>query len=126
MHIEHVNLSISNLQRSIDFYCRLFDFRVRWQETDPDAQPAAHVGNDEIYLALFEASEPAVAENNYERVGLNHFGLTVPDLAPYRDRLAELGVTPHHEPTYDPGPRLYFFDSDHIEVELVQTLEPGG
>ena len=121
MRIEHVNLSVSKLQRSIDFYCRLFDFHVRWRQTDPDEQPSAHVGNEEIYFALFEAAEPGEAENNYDRVGLNHFGLAVADLAPYRQRLAELGVTPHHEPTYVPGPRLYFFDPDHIEVELVQT-----
>jgi len=121
MRIEHVNLSVADLERSIDFYCRLFDFRVRWRQADPDEQPAAHVGNDETYIAMFEAAKPGEAPSDYDQVGLNHFGLIVEDLEPYRRRLAELGVTPHHEPDYDPGPRLYFFDPDHIEVELVQA-----
>jgi len=36
-------------------------------------------------------------------------------------RLVELGVSPGEELEYEPGRRLYFFDPDGIEVELVET-----
>ncbi len=118
--IEHVNLSVSNLQRSIDFYCKLFDFRVRWRgEADVEAQEA-HVGNDEMYIALFETQRPGNAEVDYQRVGLNHFGVVVADLKRYRDKLHQLGIAPHYEPEYAPGRRFYFYDPDTVEAELVQ------
>ncbi len=120
MFIEHVNLTVSDLERSIDFYSELFDFRLRWRNRrDTGEQPAAHVGDDRSYLAFFEAPKPGQVDVDYDKVGLNHFGLVVPDLAPYRSRLHTLGVEPHLERTYDPGERLYFFDPDGIEVELV-------
>jgi len=42
------------------------------------------------------------------------------DLDLARARLTAAGVQPHLEQSYEPGHRLYFFDPDGIEVELVQ------
>ncbi len=118
--LEHVNLTVSDLDRSIDLYCRLFDYRVRWRGTLTDGRPAAHVGTDEHYLALFQAKEPGRVENDYTEVGLNHFGLVVDDLDSLQVRLRELGITPTAEQDYEPGRRVYFFDPDGIEIELIQ------
>ena len=120
MILEHVNLTVSDLQRSIDFYCELFGFRVRWRADAAAEKQEAHVGNDDIYLAFFQAPQPGTAEVDYERVGLNHFGIVVDDLDKYRERLSRLGVKPHYEPEYAPGRRYYFYDPDGVEVELVQ------
>ena len=57
MILEHINLSVSDLERSICFYRDLFDFGVRWRGTTTEGAPAAHVGNESVYLALFEARE---------------------------------------------------------------------
>lgn len=120
MVLEHVNLTVSDLQQSIDFYCQLFDFRVRWRASADAEKQEAHVGSDDMYIAFFQAPRPGAAEPDYNRVGLNHFGIIVDDLGKYRDRLSRLGVEPHYEPEYTPGRRLYFYDPDHVEVELVQ------
>jgi len=122
MHLEHVNLTVSDLGRSIDFYSRLLGLHVRWRrEAGVDLTAAAHVGTDEQYIAMFQAApgtpRPVV---DYEAVGLNHFGFVVDDLDSARNRLADLGVTPHSEADYDPGRRLYFYDPDGTEVELVE------
>lgn len=122
MFLEHVNFTVADLDRSIDFYCRLLDLRLRWRRAGSDGvTAAAHVGDDRHYLALFEArpgsSRP---QPDYESVGLNHFGFVVDDLDAARERLASLGVTAHSEASYDPGRRLYFYDPDGIEVELVE------
>ena len=121
MFLEHVNLTVSDLDRSIDFYCNLLGLRVRWRREAGEDCAAAHVGDDRYYLALFEAlpgSGPPPVD--YETVGLNHFGFVVDDLDAARERLVSLGVTPHSEADYEPGRRLYFFDPDGIEVELVK------
>jgi catechol 2,3-dioxygenase-like lactoylglutathione lyase family enzyme len=126
MFLEHVNLTVSDLDRSIDFYCRLLGLRVRWRRAPgEDGTPAAHVGDDRHYIALFQAgpgtTRPSV---DYDAVGLNHFGFVVDDLDAACDRLETLGITPHSEADYEPGRRLYFMDPDGIEVELVE-YEPA-
>ena len=122
MFLEHVNLTVSDLDRSIAFYARLFGGHVRWRRDATDDVPAAaHVGSDRQYVALFQARagspRPTV---DYAAVGLNHFGVVVDDLDAARARLESLGVSAHSEADYDPGRRLYFYDPDGIEVELVE------
>ncbi|MCP3904999.1 MAG: VOC family protein [Planctomycetes bacterium] len=122
MHLEHVNLTVSDLDRSVDFYRRLLGYEVRWRREAADDLPAAaHVGDENHYIAMFQsAPAPAMAPVSYDAVGLNHFGFVVDDLDAARDRLRDLGVEPHSEADYDPGRRLYFHDPDGIEVELVE------
>lgn len=120
MHLEHVNLTVSDLDRSIAFYCDLLDLHVRWKgEIDVD-RLGAHVGNDTSYLALFQATKPGDVENDYRRVGINHFGFVVDDLDEARRRIAQLGARIHLEGDYTPGRRIYVFDPDGHEVELVE------
>ena len=123
MFLEHVNLTVSDLDRSIDFYGRLLGLKVRWRRDATDDNPAAaHVGDDRNYLAFFQATRSAGERPplDYGAVGLNHFGFVVDDLNATRARLMDLGITPHGEADYDPGRRLYFFDPDGIEVELIE------
>ncbi len=93
---------------------------MRWRGTTANGLPAAHIGDDRCYLALFQATSDQPARQDYDAVGVNHFGFVVSDLAESRSRLAELGVTPTAEADYEPGRRLYFLDRDGIEVELVE------
>ncbi|MHC5023127.1 MAG: VOC family protein [Planctomycetota bacterium] len=122
MFLEHVNLTVSDLDRSVDFYSRLLGLRIRWQRAASEDLPAAaHVGDERHYIAMFQAAPGTSAPSaDYEAVGLNHFGFVVDDLDAARARLLDLGVNPHSEADYEPGRRLYFFDPDGIEVELVE------
>jgi catechol 2,3-dioxygenase-like lactoylglutathione lyase family enzyme len=122
MLLEHVNITVSDLDRSIDFYRRLLGLEVRWRrEPGSEQTPAAHVGTDTQYIAMFQAAPGTrPAPLDYSAPGVNHFGFVVEDLDAARKRLAELGITPGDEQDYDPGRRLYFYDPDGIEVELVE------
>jgi len=120
MHLEHVNLSVSDLDRSVAFYCDLLGVPVRWKGPIDEHRLGAHVGDDRCYLALFQAAEDGSVEQDYTRPGLNHFGFVVDNLDDARQRLDQLGATVHHEADYDPGRRVYFLDPDGHEVELVQ------
>ncbi|MCH7797171.1 MAG: VOC family protein [Planctomycetes bacterium] len=120
MFIEHVNLTVSNLPRSLKFYRRLFGWDVRWQGTTTGGTPAAHLGDERCYVALFEAPKPGRWAIDYEAVGFNHFGVVVDDLDAMTRRLDELGAEHGLEQDYEPGRRVYFIDPDGIEVELVQ------
>lgn len=120
MFLEHVNLTVTDLNRSINFYSRLFGIAVRWHGKTSDGRKAAHVGDDRCYLALFEAKITGPVTTDYEKPGFNHFGLVVDSLDEMKRRLAALDVQPHSEADYEPGRRLYFLDPDKIEVELVE------
>jgi catechol 2,3-dioxygenase-like lactoylglutathione lyase family enzyme len=121
MFLEHVNMTVTNLDRSIAFYEKALGLHVRWRGATPDGSPAAHVGDEKNYLALFESgAKGSRGEPDYEQTGLNHFGWVVDDLGAAKGRLAELGVRSHYEAGYEPGRRAYFFDPDGIEIELVE------
>jgi catechol 2,3-dioxygenase-like lactoylglutathione lyase family enzyme len=120
MFLEHVNLTVGDLDRSIAFYCDLLDLHVRWKGPIEDARLGAHVGDDRCYLALFQATSEGEVERDYLHPGLNHFGFVVDDLDEARRRVTALGATIHLEHDYEPGRRLYFLDPDGHEVELVE------
>ena len=120
MFIEHVNLTVSDLDRSIAFYCDLLELQVRWKGPIDAGRLGAHVGDERCYLALFQAAAEGRVTQDYGRPGLNHFGFVVDDLDEVRGRLERLGGVVHFEPNYEPGRRAYFLDPDGHEVELVQ------
>ncbi len=122
MFLEHVNLTVRDLDRSIAYYTELLGLEPRWQGEAMGAQGpvrAAHVGTERCYLAIFEAEDPRGPGTTYSHAGLNHLGFVVDDLAAARARAVALGTPPHFEPAYEPGRRFYVFDPDGIEVELV-------
>lgn len=121
MWLEHVNLTVSDLERSIDFYCRLFDFHVRWRSEPGANWPGAHIGNDRFYLSLFQrmGDEPPRDGDHEKSVGVNHFGFVVDDLDAMKRRLENLGTPAYSEADYEPGRRVYFHDPDGFDVELV-------
>jgi catechol 2,3-dioxygenase-like lactoylglutathione lyase family enzyme len=120
MRLEHVNLTVGDLDRSIAFYCDLLGLSVRWKGPIGDGRLGAHVGDERSYLALFQAATPGRVGLDYDRPGLNHVGFVVEDLDEARRRVEELGATVHYEPSYEPGRRIYFLDPDGHEVELVE------
>lgn len=125
MFIEHINMSVSDLEKSIHFYETLFGFHVRWKGTTSDDRTAAHIGTDRFYIAMFEATKKDAYQPDYLAVGPNHFGFVVEGLESFRDKLNGFGISSHLEGEYDPGRRLYFYDPDGIEVELVE-YQPGN
>lgn len=120
MFLEHVNFTVSDVARSSAFYRELLGLKTRWEGTNDAGRPAAHIGDERFYLALFQAKRPGRARIKYERVGLNHFGFVVEDLEEIKRRLSRLGVAVTQEADYEPGHRLYFRDPDGVEVEIIQ------
>ncbi|MCA9299632.1 MAG: VOC family protein [Phycisphaerales bacterium] len=120
MHLEHVNLTVTDLDRAIRLYSDLLGLRVRWRGVGGDGTPAAHLGDDRSYLAFFEAKAPGRFEKDYGVAGLNHFAFVVEDLDASCALLRSMGLEPTDVIDYDPGRRVYFRDPDNIEVELVE------
>ncbi|QFU77075.1 VOC family protein [Halioglobus maricola] len=120
MRIEHANITVTNVNASVAFYQKLFGAHIRWQGTTSAGNRAAHVGVEDTYLSLFEADSEGRAPAGYEKVGFNHLGFEVDSLDHFRTLLGDLGVEPTEVEEYEPGSRLYFFDPDGNEIELIE------
>jgi catechol 2,3-dioxygenase-like lactoylglutathione lyase family enzyme len=85
--LEHVNITVSNLDRSIAFYCNLLGLEVRWQGT----VRAAHIGDKRHYLAMFETSRKVSPEAKKHFEPVHRLYFRAPDdieveLVEYGDR----------------------------------------
>jgi lactoylglutathione lyase len=100
--INHVALEVEDLERSLDFYGRLFELRLRGRSAG-----AAFVDIGDQFLALMKGrTQPPD--------GARHFGLVVDDKEATRRALAVAGAE------LLPGRRLDFLDPDGNRVEIVQ------
>ena len=103
--INHVALEVSDLERSLEFYGRLFELRLRGRSAG-----AAFVDLGDQFLALMRGrtGPPDAAR---------HFGLVVDDKEAARQALTAAGAD------VLPGRRLDFLDPDGNRVEVVQYDE---
>lgn len=125
--LEHVNITVSQPERSARLMEDLFGWHVRWQGPARDGGRVIHVGDDANYLAVY--AEPVSPEQEWEGgsadrgwlkgVPLNHVGIQVDDLDAVEQRVIAAGLVPFSHGDYEPGRRFYFMDWDGIEFEIV-------
>jgi len=118
--IEHVNITVTDPQRSADLMRQLFGWSVRWEGPSMLGGHTIHVGSEEDYLALYtneevQADDPRFAKSK----PLNHVGVVVDDLDAVEEKVIAAGLEPFNHGDYEPGRRFYFFDWNNIEFEVV-------
>ncbi len=119
--LEHANFSVSDPQKTADFLCTLFDWRIRWSGDAIHGGHTVHVGGQDSYLAIYAQAEMRkAAPNDYRTVGaMNHIGVVVDDLDAVEARVVAAGFRTTNHGDYEPGRRFYFHDHDGIEFEVV-------
>src|SRR4051812_9007209 len=103
--INHVALEVADLERSLEFYGRIFDLRLRGR-----SRGAAFVDIGDQFLALMETRPPRSGPPDATR----HLGLVVDDKEAVREALVAAGAE------VLPGRRPDFLDPDGNRVEIVQ------
>lgn len=138
--LEHVALSVSNLERSLDFYQNVMGLALaRILDVGPDsplpkvtAQPGckariAHLYTGSFMLELFEYAEPQgrpiEADRRQADYGFTHIGFRSTDARADYQVLKNHGVEFLSEPVeFRPGVWLFYFQGPDGEViELRQT-----
>ena len=102
--LEHANLVVQNLDEMLRFVQTAFpEFAIR-QRGENNGARWAHVGSDDTYLAMTEASGPDTSSRQpYDRTpGLNHLGYEVDDADEVRARLAAAGYRDSTYPNAHP------------------------
>ena len=118
--LEHVNVSVSDADRTAALLERLFGWQVRWSGPARDGGRAVHIGTEDQYLALYTEPGGNGAPREWAKgAPLNHVALVVDDLDASEARVIEAGLIPFSHGDYEPGRRFYFLDPDNIEFEVV-------
>ena len=115
--IEHVNLTVSDIERSAAFFEDLLGWRQRWRGAAMNGGETIHVGEENTYLALYTARKLHPGQKKGRP--MNHVGLLVDDLDEAERIVVTHGFEPWGHDDYEPGRRFYFFDWDGIEFEVV-------
>lgn len=118
--IEHVNITVTDPQRSADLMHQLFGWNIRWEGPSMLGGHTIHVGSEDDYLALYtnetvKAADPRFAKSK----PLNHIGIVVDDLDAVEAKVIAAGLQPINHGDYEPGRRFYFLDWNDIEFEVV-------
>lgn len=122
-HLEHVNFTVPNPDKTAAWLCDLLDWQVRWSGTAIHGGRSVHVGGKDSYLALYSGpgNDPQVpVATTYDQIsGMNHVGIVVDDLDAVEAKAKALGFVPNNHGDYEPGRRFYFRDHDNVEFEFV-------
>ena len=118
--IEHVNLTVTDPQRSAQLMQDLFGWNIRWEGPSMLGGHTIHVGSEDDYLALYTNDEVQAADPKFSKSKpLNHVGVVVDDLDAVEQQVVAAGLAPFNHGDYEPGRRFYFFDWNGIEFEVV-------
>jgi catechol 2,3-dioxygenase-like lactoylglutathione lyase family enzyme len=134
LQIEHVALSVSDMQRSLDFYCGILGFEVmRTINSDSGSDlgtitrmpncraQIVHLKSGDFMLELFEYAEPRgkpIPESRRQADhGLNHIGLHSTDVQRDYRELKERGIHFLSAPVeFRPGVWVVYFNGPDGEV----------
>jgi catechol 2,3-dioxygenase-like lactoylglutathione lyase family enzyme len=119
LRIEHVNVTVSDPDRSAALMEAVFGWSIRWRGPARDGGHTIHVGTADHYVALYSSALNPSANVFAKGRPLNHIGVEVEDLDAAEEWVIAAGATPFNHGDYAPGRRFYFFDPDGIEYEVI-------
>jgi len=123
VRLEHANIIVREFDAMVRFLTTAFpDFRVRRDGLN-NGQRWMHLGTDDTYIALTEASEDSAEQwMPYSgKPGVNHLGYEVDDVDALRTRMSAAGFKDSTYPNNHPHrKRVYFYDADGNDWEFVQ------
>jgi catechol 2,3-dioxygenase-like lactoylglutathione lyase family enzyme len=122
-HLDHLNLTVSDLEASVAWYRRALGF-VPVESGLYEGQPWAIVRSGEAMLALYQRPgrhHPGDDERGrLAQLGLNHFGLRITDRPTWEKTIEEQGIeVAYGGPVQWPhSTSWYVEDPDGYEIEV--------
>lgn len=125
MHLEHLNLIVSDIPATLRFYRAAFphwEIRGGGEDAWNGKQKSwIHFGDSHQYLTFNDRGEGQNRELSGYQLGLAHFAYVTTDLKGVIARLTEAGFSDQFPGSDAPyRENVYFIDPDGYEVEFVQ------
>ncbi|HET7487868.1 MAG TPA: VOC family protein [Acidimicrobiales bacterium] len=124
----HVTLTVSDLERSADFYNRAFSAQTVDASEDAVGPYAICMGENFMIGLRTHATTPAGDSFGYDRVGLDHMGVHVEseaELEKWRAHLGEQGIACSGPVSSPYGLHLHIKDPDGIATEFFTPASQG-
>jgi lactoylglutathione lyase len=130
-HCGHVGLNVNNLDRSKDFYKKVFGLQIIGESADQGHRFAFLGDGERLVLTLWQQS---TGKFDPGKPGLHHLSFQVADiheLGAVEERLRQMnipvlhgGIVAHAENT--PSGAVFFEDPDGIRLEIFSPSGAGG
>ncbi len=126
MKVEHVNITVGDINEAVNFLqTALPSFVIRGEgDSESNGKPYhwVHIGTDNSYVALQAPTAKTKASlKRYADVGTNHIGFEVEDMDSVIHNLSTLGYMITSEKLeYPARRRVYFETSDGLEWEFIE------
>lgn len=121
-NIDHLNMNVSNLNRSENFYKKVFGFKTFEEGTSSKGKPYSIIGLPErIFLCLYEGLE------NQKEVVVNHFGVHIENFDKSIEKVKNEGLELLYGGVinYESSRSAYIADPDGNEIELTEVFGGG-
>ena len=120
--IDHVNMKVKDLEKSVKFYKNLFGFEIKQEENANKLDaPSKIIGNDTIKLCLYEVPDMS------PEGGIAHFGFNIANFNEVIEKCKELGVEVLYGGIVDweKSKSIYIVDPSGYEIELGEVSGGG-
>ena len=121
--IDHVNMKVKSLEKSVKFYQDMFGFEVKVEDNFPNKLkvPSKIIGNDSVILCLYEVPDMK------PEGGITHFGFHVRNFEKIEEKCKEHGVEILYggAVTFDDSKSFYIVDVDGYVIELSEIFGGG-
>ena len=116
--MDHVNMTVKNLEESVNFYKKLFGFEVK---KDQPEFKSKIIGNDSIKLCLYEDSGMS------PEGGIAHFGFNIENFEEIMETCKSLGVKVFYDGPvkFEKSRSIYIEDPSGYDIELSE-VQGGG
>ena len=125
---DHINLTVNNLEKSADFYQRVFGFQIKEEgKSSGFGRDYKIIGlSNKGFLCLYQADEPLAKSSR-----INHIGIHVSNLAKALPEIKKQGIeiVPYGNKeglvSYHSSHSVYIKDPDGNEIELSDNFGGG-
>lgn len=116
--MDHVNMTVKNLEESVNFYKKLFGFQIKKEQGEYKSKI---IGNDNIKLCLYE--EPNMSPEG----GIAHFGFNIENFDEIMETCKSLGVKVFYDGPvqFEKSRSIYIEDPSGYDIELSE-IKGGG
>ncbi len=120
--IDHVNMKVKDLEKSVEFYKNLFGFEIKQEENANKLDaPSKIIGNNTIKLCMYEVPDMS------PKGGIAHFGFNIANFNEVIEKCKELGVQVLYGGIvdWDKSKSIYIVDPSGYEIELGEVSGGG-